>query len=155
MRIVVLLHSVQWYQAWAQIFSYTNLILKTRFCFLILDIMVWSWHYLKEMCVLQNGYQMLWNYGQQDSCFKLRTQHLKGLGQVKKTSCHPPFFIRLIVQIFYDSLLTFMKQRESKPKLICRHICRKCLNACQKQKKLIEILTSWTKNDTEYNTNQL
>jgi hypothetical protein len=76
---------------------------------------------------------MLWNMVNRTPVLNYIYSIWKVWGRLK-TSCHPPFFIRLTVQLFCDSLLTFMKQRESKPKLICIHICRKCLNAFQKRK---------------------
>jgi len=106
---------------------------KAKILFLILDTMIWSWYYLKGIRVLQNGHQMLWNVVNRTPVFNYVYSVWKVWGTLK-SSCHPPFFIRLIVQLFCDSLLTFMKQRESKPKLICTHICRKCLNGIQKQK---------------------
>jgi hypothetical protein len=131
--ILVQLHSVQWCQVRAQIFSYTDLILKPKLCFLILRTMVWSWHYLKGICVLENGHQMLWNLVNRTPVLNYVYSVWNVWGRLK-TSCNPPFFIRLTVQLFCNSLLTFMKQRESEPKLICIHICRKCLNAFQKRK---------------------
>ena len=77
--------------------------------------------------------------GQEDPCLKLRIKAFEKIWDRLKTSCHPPFFIRLIVQLFRDSLLTIVKQRESKPKLICTHICRKCLNAFQKRKNYLSL----------------
>lgn len=147
--ILVLLHSVQWYQVWAQILLCISNS-KAKILFLILDTMIWSRYYVKGIRVLQNGHQMLWNMVNRIPVLNY-VYSIRKVWSRLKTSCHSPFFIRLIVQLFCDSLLTFMKQRESKPKLKCTNICRKCLNGFQKRK--IEVLISWTKNHTEHNTN--